>query len=146
LDARYLKRKQRMIGGVYQSVLRAELAHRFGVGWEPVVNGQAEIAGTPSELLEVFSKRAGEVVAALESIPCLSNEHTRSLVVEQLRPAIAGSIRYFPQRRMHLISILRTCLDYRDGVRELLAAIAVQEQDGSLPLDRLIALFKGSAM
>ena len=66
LDARYLKRKQRMIGGIYQSVLRAELAHRFGVGWEPVVNGQAEIAGTPPELLEVFSKRAGEVEAALE--------------------------------------------------------------------------------
>ena len=59
LDARYLKRKQRMIGGIYQSVLRAELSHRFGVGWEPVVNGQAEIAGTPPELLEVFSKRAG---------------------------------------------------------------------------------------
>ena len=50
LDARYLKRKQRMIGGIYQSVLRAELSHRFGVGWEPIVNGQAEIAGTPREL------------------------------------------------------------------------------------------------
>jgi conjugative relaxase-like TrwC/TraI family protein len=66
LDARYLKRKQRMIGGIYQSVLRAELSHRFGLGWEPVVNGQAEIAGTPPEFLEVFSKRAGEVEAALE--------------------------------------------------------------------------------
>ena len=66
LDARYLKRKQRMIGGIYQSVLRAELSHRFGVGWEPIVNGQAEIAGTPPELVEVFSKRAGEVEAALE--------------------------------------------------------------------------------
>ena len=30
------------------------------------MNGQAEIAGTPPELLEVFSKRAGEVEAALE--------------------------------------------------------------------------------
>src|SRR5690606_16638210 len=33
-------------GGFYQSVLRAELAHRYGVAWEPIVNGQAEIAGT----------------------------------------------------------------------------------------------------
>ena len=31
LDARYLKRHQRMLGGLYQSVLRAELTHRFGV-------------------------------------------------------------------------------------------------------------------
>ena len=60
LDARYLKRKQRMLGGIYQSVLRAELAHRFGVAWGRVVNGQAEIAGMPDELLEVFSKRAGQ--------------------------------------------------------------------------------------
>ena len=33
LDARYLKRHQRMLGGLYQSVLRNELTHRFGVGW-----------------------------------------------------------------------------------------------------------------
>jgi conjugative relaxase-like TrwC/TraI family protein len=65
LDARYLKRKQRMLGGLYQSVLRAELTHRYGVGWEPIVNGQAEVAGMPAELLEVFSKRAAQVDAAL---------------------------------------------------------------------------------
>src|SRR5207342_3861920 len=47
LDARYLKRNQRMLGGLYQSVLRAELTHRYGIGWEPIVNGQAEIAGMP---------------------------------------------------------------------------------------------------
>ena len=39
LDARFLKRHQRMLGGLYQSVLRAELTHRFGITWEPVVNG-----------------------------------------------------------------------------------------------------------
>ena len=59
LDARYLKRHQRMLGGLYQSVLRAELTHRFGVAWRPIVNGQAEIAGMPAELLDVFSKRVG---------------------------------------------------------------------------------------
>ena len=57
LDARYLKRHQRMLGGLYQSVLRNELTHRFGVDWLPIVNGQAEIAGVPDELLDVFSKR-----------------------------------------------------------------------------------------
>ncbi len=65
LDARYLKRNQRMLGGLYQSVLRAELTHRYGIGWEPIVHGQAEIAGIPQELLEAFSKRAGQVDAAL---------------------------------------------------------------------------------
>jgi conjugative relaxase-like TrwC/TraI family protein len=41
LDARYLKRHQRAIGGIYQSVLRTELTHRLGVGWQEIVDGQA---------------------------------------------------------------------------------------------------------
>jgi conjugative relaxase-like TrwC/TraI family protein len=65
LDARYLKRYQRMLGGLYQSVLRSELVHRLGVAWGPIVNGQAEIAGVPVELLETFSKRSSQVDVAL---------------------------------------------------------------------------------
>ena len=65
LDARYLKRHQRALGGLYQSVLRAELTHRYGVAWGPVENGQAEIAGSPSELLDAFSKRTAQVDVAL---------------------------------------------------------------------------------
>jgi conjugative relaxase-like TrwC/TraI family protein len=65
LDARYLKRHQRMLGGLYQSVLRAELSHRYGVAWGPVVHGQAELAGMPRGLVEVFSKRTAQVDDAL---------------------------------------------------------------------------------
>ena len=54
-----------MLGGLYQSVLRAELTDRFGVEWRPIVNGQAEIAGVPDELLDVFSKRSADIDAAL---------------------------------------------------------------------------------
>ena len=61
LDARLLKRHQRTFGGLYQSVLRAELTHRYGVAFEPIVNGQAEIAGVPPDLLAVFSKRTAEI-------------------------------------------------------------------------------------
>ncbi len=65
LDARMLKKHQRTLGGLYQSVLRAELTERFGVRFEPIVNGQAEITGVPRELLNVFSKRAAQVDTAL---------------------------------------------------------------------------------
>jgi conjugative relaxase-like TrwC/TraI family protein len=65
LDARYLKRHQRALGGLYQSVLRAELSHRYGVAWGPVENGQAEIAGMPAGLLAAFSKRTTQVDTAL---------------------------------------------------------------------------------
>lgn len=66
LDARYLKRKQRALGGLYQSVLRAELSHRYGVAWGPIVDGQAELAGAPEELLDLFSKRTRQVDELLE--------------------------------------------------------------------------------
>jgi hypothetical protein len=46
LDARFLKRQQRTLGGIYQSVLRAELTHRYGVAFEPIVNRQAEISAS----------------------------------------------------------------------------------------------------
>ncbi len=65
LDARYLKKHQRMLGGLYQSVLRSELTHRLGVEWGPIVKGQAEIAGVPKDLLAVFSKRAAVIDDAM---------------------------------------------------------------------------------
>ena len=65
LDARYLKRHQRMLGGLYQSVLRAELTRRFGVEWGPLLTGQAEIAGVPDELLDVFCKRSTAISGAM---------------------------------------------------------------------------------
>ena len=65
LDARYPKRHQRMLGGLYQSVFRAELTHRLGVDWQAIRNGQAEIAGIPNELLKVFSKRTADIKMAL---------------------------------------------------------------------------------
>lgn len=67
LDAKTLKGFQRALGGLYQSVLRAEVTTRFGVTWTDIDKGQADIAGVPAELLEVFSKRAAQVDAAYEA-------------------------------------------------------------------------------
>ncbi len=45
LDARVLKKHQRTFGGLYQSVLRAELTKRFGVAFDDINSGLAEIVG-----------------------------------------------------------------------------------------------------
>lgn len=84
-----------------------------------------------------------DVVTALEDIQCMRHEHTRALVVDQL--TFAGAIRYFPNRRAHLISILRTCCDFPDGPIELVSAISDHEESGSLPLKRLVTLLTGGA-
>ena len=65
LDARMLKKHQRALGGIYQSVLRAELSEQFGVRFGEIVNGQAEVLGVPETLLDTFSKRSHEVAEAL---------------------------------------------------------------------------------
>lgn len=66
LDASVLKHHQRALGGLYQSVLRAELTDRYGVAFGEIVKGQAEVAGVPVELLQHFSKRAAQIDAALQ--------------------------------------------------------------------------------
>lgn len=84
-----------------------------------------------------------QVLDAIEAVPCMQGEYTRSLVVEQLR--FSGAVRYFPNRRAHVMSILRTCLDFEDGVVELITAISGQEPSGSMPLNRLVTLLTGAA-
>jgi len=68
LDARSLKGFQRALGGLYQSVLRAELTARYGVVFGEIVKGQAEIAGMPDGLLEEFSKRSVQVERAYQRL------------------------------------------------------------------------------
>ena len=95
-------------------------------------------------ILRPASPQFYEVVDALEEIPCMQNEHTRSQVVDQLR--FAGMIRYFASRRAHVTSILRTCLDFEDGVVQLCTVISQQESRESAPLQRLLKLLTGGAL
>lgn len=66
LDGRVLKRHQQAFGYFYQSVMRAELTARYGVAFDPIVNGQAEVAGVPTELLHQFSKRAHDIAIEMD--------------------------------------------------------------------------------
>lgn len=63
LHARQLYRCAATAGHLYQAALRAELTHRLGVGWTPVVKGQAEIVGMDPALLAEFSSRRQAIEA-----------------------------------------------------------------------------------
>jgi hypothetical protein len=106
-----------------------------------VTNGEAVLAPV---LLHSTSPEFFQVIEALEEIPCMRDERERSMVVDQL--PFAGTVRYFPSRRAHLTSILRTCLDFENGVVELVTAISSQETSGSLPMRRLVAVVFGGAL
>jgi conjugative relaxase-like TrwC/TraI family protein len=75
LDALALKKHQQAFGYLYQSVLRAEVTHRFKMVFESIVNGQAEISGLPDGILEQFSKRSDQI--GVEMGDKLAEFHTR---------------------------------------------------------------------
>ena len=52
-------------GHVYQAALRAELTHELGVEWQAVRNGYADIEGIGRPVIEHFSQRRVEIVAAM---------------------------------------------------------------------------------
>src|SRR5205814_6881225 len=65
LDGRELYAMQKPAGMLYNAALRAELTARLGVEFAPVdSNGQADIAGVPRALIERFSARRRQVLAA----------------------------------------------------------------------------------
>ena len=66
LDARTLKHDQRTISALYAAGLRAELTSRLGVRWNEVVNGQAEMADAPEEVLDAFSQRTRQMARRLD--------------------------------------------------------------------------------
>jgi conjugative relaxase-like TrwC/TraI family protein len=62
LDSRKLFAHAKTAGVLYQAQLRFELTRRLGVGWQPVVNGHADIDGVDRELIETFSQRRAAIV------------------------------------------------------------------------------------
>lgn len=75
------------------------------------------------------------LVDALLTSRTMLDDEERRLVVSRLRPEIAQSVRYRARARLHVIEIVRTCLDYEGGLPELLRALRELEGD-SFPVRR----------
>ena len=55
-------------GCLYEAELRMRLTQRLGVEWGPVINGIADLAAVPEELLDLFSKRSKQIKAQLDEL------------------------------------------------------------------------------
>jgi conjugative relaxase-like TrwC/TraI family protein len=66
LDARHLYLHAKTAGYLYQAQLRAELTRRLHVRFGPVTNGYADLEGIPRPLIEAFSRRRADILAALD--------------------------------------------------------------------------------
>jgi hypothetical protein len=106
----------------------------------PAGNAPRAAGTTARKDANLSTERLFAIVDALEAIPCLRSEYSRAMVLDQLPSAISGSIPHHPQRRAHLMNILRSCLNYDGGLRKLLAVVTLFEQDGSITVRRLTHL------
>ena len=66
LDGRPLYSWLAPVGHLYEAHLRWELTRRLGVGWGPVRDGIADVAGIPKPVLREFSTRRREIEAHLD--------------------------------------------------------------------------------
>ena len=67
IDGHEIYAHKKSAGTLYQAALRNELTARLGVSWTPVSrDGQAEIAGVPRDLMELWSKRTAQVTDEAE--------------------------------------------------------------------------------
>jgi len=89
LDTRALFRAQRTAGYLYQAVLRGELTARLGLGWGPVRNGMAEVAGLPRALLREFSTRRRAIEAHQQRVGT-HGVKAAQVACLQTRPAKSG--------------------------------------------------------
>ena len=69
IDSKALHQQLKPAGTIYQAALRAEATARLGVAWGPVNgHGQADIAGVPAGLVELWSKRRRAVERAATAL------------------------------------------------------------------------------
>ena len=67
LDGRPLYSWLSPVGHLYEAHLRWELTRRLGVGWQPVSNGIADVAGIDRTVIREFSTRRKEIEVHLET-------------------------------------------------------------------------------
>src|SRR3954449_5986207 len=71
IDGHEIYAHKKSAGALYQAALRNELTRTLGVSWTPVSkDGQAEIAGVPTELTRLWSKRTAQTLT--EAAPVIA--------------------------------------------------------------------------
>jgi conjugative relaxase-like TrwC/TraI family protein len=81
LDGRDLYRHRLAADAVYRATYQRELSRTLGVEWTPAdTHGNRELQGIPEPLVELFSKRTGQIDAELDRLVADGRERTPRLV------------------------------------------------------------------
>ncbi|MFD9908337.1 hypothetical protein [Streptomyces sp. NPDC059063] len=86
----------------------------------PAVPGAPDAAVAPARPSRAQRKR---LLDTLERVPAMADSDTRSSVIRQLPPEIAGSVPRSAITRFALLDLIDTCLSFPGGLGELLEAL-----------------------
>ncbi len=79
LDARLIYAHAKATGYLYEAHLRHRLSSELGVDWGEVVNGIADVAGVPEQMIHHFSKRSREIRGHLREVTERINQERKRL-------------------------------------------------------------------
>ena len=96
----------------------------------------------PGERPATARDEFGDLVDALLEVESIRDDTARSTVLALLPVRIASSVPHHPRARLHVIGLVRTCLDHENGLLELVTVLREVEGD-SLAIRRLEALTRG---
>ena len=86
-------------------------------------------AGKPEPRVRESQTQIFAVVDALLTLEAIADEGARREVLRLLPAEISGAIPHHAVPRVQVLAIVRTCLSYEGGLRELLEAVRVVERD-----------------
>ncbi|MGB0386114.1 MAG: effector-associated domain 2-containing protein [Ardenticatenaceae bacterium] len=81
-----------------------------------------------------FSERT-ELVTLLLAIPSITDRTSRATIMDELPPQIKTNIVYSEKNKTHVLSIVKTCLQYPNGMEDLEDILLFFEGD-SIPMQR----------
>jgi conjugative relaxase-like TrwC/TraI family protein len=79
LDARLIYAHAKAAGYLYEAHLRHRMGREVGVDWGEVVNGIADVAGVPEQMIDHFSKRSREIRGHLREVTERINQERERL-------------------------------------------------------------------
>jgi hypothetical protein len=103
-------------------------------------SGCRMLAGPPDI---VVLQRLAQLVS---EVPVMADPGSRQQVVDAMHPAISAAIPRRPEALLDSYRIIRTCLEHRGGLTELVSAIRQLAGENHLPLLRVEAFVRTAGL
>ena len=68
------------------------------------------------------------LVKLLLACPSMGDQTSRETVIRQLPPPLANAVSYAPNAIIHVTNLVQTCLQYTDGLQELISRVQFFDQ------------------